>query len=285
MEFSILDVVTPLRMQAMEAMTLTATIGWRLGVIIASIGIILAVSLRIAGGGGGIIPMVVAWIVTTGLVLGAVSFWPAIMQECFNTATEISTAIGGSGIQLVDVIERGADQFNRLFQAAGAQLTLMDWQSFPVAVQLILVGVWLFAMHVVTAFIFAAAILEFWLVGAILPIVLPLALVQGLQSVGFGALVWVAGMTLRLVFIALVLASSTDLINEWTVPAMTEEPDVTLTITAAIAATVGAFLVWQASSWGRSVIQAASGASSIAGLTAQAISISGRAGRGARAGA
>ncbi|WGF91090.1 hypothetical protein [Marinivivus vitaminiproducens] len=260
-------------------MTLTSQIGWRLGVVIASVGVILAISLRIAGGGGGIAPMLVGWIITTGLVLGAVSFWPAIMQESFNTANEVSTLIGGSGVQMLDVLERGADQFSRTVRAAAAQMSLWP-QSWIVAGQMVVLGVWIFLMHIATSLVLAAAILEFWLVGALLPLILPLALITGMQGVGLGALIWAAGMTIRLVLIAMVLAATTDLVAETIIPAPTEEPDITLYYIAVVAATVGTFLVWQTASWGRNVIQASAGASSITALASQAISGGARTMRG-----
>lgn len=272
MDFSLLDIVTPLRMQAMEVMTLTAQIGWRLGVIISSAGIILAVSIRIAGGGGGIVPMVVTWIISTGLVLGAVSYWPAIMQESFSTASEVASMMGGSGIQTLDVLERGADQFNRLFRASAAQLSIMSPESWAVAVQMNVLGLWILLMHVATSLVLAGAILEFWIVGALLPLILPFALVSGMQTLGMGALVWAAGMTMRLILIAVVLSVTTDLIGQQIVPGPSEEPDVTRSVGATLAATVGAFLVWQAASWGRGVIQSAAGANSITALASQAVS-------------
>lgn len=272
MDFSFLDMMTPLIIEAKEAMTTTSLIAWRLGVVIASIGVIFGISVRIAGGGGGIIPAIVGWLITTGLVLGAISFWPAIMQESFNTASEVSGMIGGSGIQVMDVLERGANLASRVVDAARAQASLTDMGSWLTGMHMLGHAAWIWLMHFIASFAVAGAILEFWLVGAVLPLLLPFTMVMGMQGIGFAALIWTAGMTLRLVLIAMILAAATDMLAGYIIPGPNEEHFLVQYLASDAAAAFAAFLVWQTSVWGKSVIQAAAGADSIFGLAGQALS-------------
>jgi len=267
---AVLNIVEAMILTAQDIMVQMADVGWRLGATIATASLLFGLAIRVAAGGGGVVPAVVAWIITTGLVLGALSFWPLLMQESFNTANEVSALFGGGGITALDVIARGYGLFARVFEA-GVQGAIWNPVNYLMYFLMLIQALFILLIHTFLSLIVAASILQFWIGGAALPIIIPFALISGLQGLGFQAFVFVAAAVLRLIVISIIITVGQDAVLDIIVPDAGGVLTLIDLVAAGLAGLVVLYLAWQASSWATTIARGAAGGTGITGLVTTAV--------------
>ena len=265
----VLNVIAAMVLVAQDLLIITSEVAWRLAATIAGAALILAAAIRVAAGGGGIVPYVIQWIIGTGLVLGLLAFWPTIMVESFNTADEIARLFGADGITALDVIARGYAVFARV---VGSGITGSIWNALnPAYYSSIVIAFFILLVHVFLSLIMAAAILQFWIGGAALPILIPFVFVNGLSGLGFSVVVFVATSVVRLIVLSLILTIGQDTILDVLVPDADSLVTLLDLVTALLGALVILYLAWQASSWATTIARGSIGGTGITGLAVAAL--------------
>ena len=112
----VLNIVAQLVDLARAAMSVVSTAAVPFALTIAFAVFLFSLGIRLAQGAEGISGGVIEWIVHTGLIVGAVTFWPLVVEESYNTAQEVSVLISGHGISGLDIIQRGYDLFIRVVE-------------------------------------------------------------------------------------------------------------------------------------------------------------------------
>lgn len=280
-----LDIVGQLIAAAQAAMALIAEISLQFGATIAVIALLFGMAVRVAGGGEGATAGVVSWIIHAGLVLGAIQFWPEIMDASFQVADQIAMTIGGAGIGALDVLQRGFDVFSAVV-SNGISGSIWNPGNYAMYALIVFLALVLLAIHALLSLIVAASILQFWIGGAVMVLVIPFALVVGLQGVGFQALAFVIAAVVRMIVIAVIVAIGGDVFLDIVIP---DEGSV-LTLTDLGAAFLATFIVTgialMASTWASVIARAAPGSTGITGMlgTVGAAAVGGMGAAAARAG-
>lgn len=274
----VLNIVAELVNLAKTAMTAVSTAAVPFALTIAFAVFLFSLGIRLAQGAEGISGGVIEWIVQTGLIVGAVTFWPLVVEESYNTAQEVSVLISGHGISGLDIVQRGYDLFIRVVEhgVSGAVWNPLNWAPYLIMVVLALV---LFVVHILLSFIVAAAVLQFWIGAAAVGIVVPFALVRsGLGSIGYQAMAFIVSCVVRLIAISAIMAFGDELATSVMIPG--EGEALTLLEIAAADLTVGlvAFLAWKASSWASQIARASPGGTGVTALVSAAVLGAGRGG-------
>jgi hypothetical protein len=274
----VLNIVAQLVDLARAAMSVVSTAAVPFALTIAFAVFLFSLGIRLAQGAEGISGGVIEWIVHTGLIVGAVSFWPLVVEESYNTAQEVSVLISGHGISGLDIIQRGYDLFIRVVEhgVSGAVWNPLNWTPYLIMVVLAFV---LFLAHILLSFIVAAAVLQFWIGAVAVGIVVPFALVRsGLGSIGYQAMAFIVSCVVRLIAISAIMAFGDELATSVMIPGAGEA--VTLLDLAAADLTVGlvAFLAWKASSWASQIARASPGGTGVTALVSAAVMGAGRGG-------
>ncbi|MCU0894449.1 MAG: hypothetical protein MUD06_09010 [Rhodospirillales bacterium] len=274
----VLNIVAQLVDLAKAAMSVVSTAAVPFALTIAFAVFLFSLGIRLAQGAEGISGGVIEWIVHTGLVVGAVTFWPLVVEESYNTAQEVSVLISGHGISGLDIVQRGYDLFIRVVEhgVSGAVWNPLNWTPYLVMVVLAFV---LFLVHILLSFIVAAAVLQFWIGAAAVGIVVPFALVRsGLGSIGYQAMAFIIACVVRLIAISAIMAFGDELATSVMIP--DAGAPLTLLEIAAADLTVGlvAFLAWKASSWASQIARASPGGTGVTALVSAAVVGAGRGG-------
>ena len=273
----VLNIVAQLVDLAKAAMSVVSTAAVPFALTIAFAVFLFSLGIRLAQGAEGVSGGVIEWIVHTGLIVGAVTFWPLVVEESYNTAQEVSVLISGHGISGLDIIQRGYDLFIRVVEhGASGGIWSGNWIIYPLMV--VLAGV-LFLVHILLSFIVAAAILQFWIGAAAVGIVVPFALVRsGLGSIGYQAMAFIVSCVVRLIAISAIMAFGDELATSVMIP--DAGSPITLFQIAAAELTVGlvAFLAWRASSWASQIARASPGGTGVTALVSAAVVGAGRGG-------
>lgn len=274
----VLNIVAQLVDLARAAMSVVSTAAVPFALTIAFAVFLFSLGIRLAQGAEGVSGGVIEWIVHTGLIVGAVTFWPLVVEESYNTAQEVSVLISGHGISGLDIIHRGYDLFIRVVEhgVSGSIWNPGNWLLYPVVIVLALV---LFIVHILLSFIVAAAILQFWIGAAAVGIVVPFALVRsGLGSIGYQAMAFIVSCVVRLIAISAIMAFGDELATSVMIP--DAGAPITFLQLAAADLTVGlvAFLAWKASSWASQIARAAPGGTGVTALVSAAVVGAGRGG-------
>jgi TrbL/VirB6 plasmid conjugal transfer protein len=270
MDFGALDILSALIAQAQSFLDVVADVGLRLGSAIATIALLLGLSIRIAGGAQGTVGHVLSWIIQTGLILGALSFWPRIASESFATAEEIVRMTTGAELSALDVLERGFDWHARIWEHAMAGSIWIIVQSLFAAMSMGTAALLVLGAHIVVSLVLAASILQFWLGAAILPLAIPFFFVPGLQGIGGQAFAFMVAATLRLIFLGVIIGAIREVFLDIALPDFQETITVTDVFAAGLASVVAGYLAWVSSTWASVLTRGAVGSTSVTSILASA---------------
>jgi hypothetical protein len=270
MDFTALDILSTLIAEAQGFLQVVADVGWRLGAGIASITLLLGLSVRMAGGAQGTIGYVLGWIVQSGLVLGAISFWPLVADESFNTAEEIVQMTTGAELSALDVLERGFDWYARVWEHAMAGSVWNLLQSLLMALSLGAAAFLVLGAHVVVSLVLAASILQFWIGAAIMPLAIHFFFVPGLQGIGGQAFAFMIAATIRLIFLGVIIGAVREVFLDLALPDFQTTATITDVFAAGLASIVAGYLAWVSSTWASVLTRGSVGSTSVTSILASA---------------
>ena len=260
-----LDVVGELIRLAREGMVVVQDIAFRLGATIATISLLFALAVRIGGGASGAAAMILQWIISTGILVGgALTFWPVIMDRTMETAQAIAGAFGGP-ISAIDVIEKGYNIFARVIDN-GIQGSIWNPVNIVQYFLAISAGIGLMLLHAALSLIYASAVISFWVGGAILPILIPVAMISGPSGVGMGVFAFVIAAMVRIISLGVIIGVGGGMVENTIVPGPGEEQTLFDLGAAVLSMLVMVYLAFIASSWASAFARLASPTSSLTGL-------------------
>ena len=274
----VLNIVAQLVDLAKAAMSVVSTAAVPLALTIAFAVFLFSFGIRLAQGAEGVTGGVIEWIVHTGLIVGAITFWPLVVEESYNTAQEVSVLISGHGISGLDIIQRGYDLFIRVIEH-GVSGSIWVPKNFTLYITMVVLAFVLFVVHILLSFVVTAAILQFWIGSVAVGIVVPFALVRsGLGSIGYQAMAFIISCVVRLIAISAIMAFGDELATSVMIP--DAGAAITLLDLAAADLAVGlvAFLAWKASSWASQIARASPGGTGVTALVSAAVVGAGRGG-------
>lgn len=264
-----LSILGELIAAAQSAMAEISDVGLKLAATLGVISLTIALATVIAGGAGGVLGTIVSYIVIVGLVCAAVATWPAIMTASFETADQIASTIGAGGINAIDVIQRGFDVLARIVNN-GIQGSVWNPVNTVMYLFTISMGLGLLFWHFILSLSVALSILQFWIGGAVMPIIIPFALVGGLSGVGFGAFAFVIASVVRMIVIAVIVAIGGDVFLDMVIADAGEVLTFGDLGASFVSAGVVAYLAWKAGSWASSIARAAPGGTGVTGMLGMA---------------
>jgi hypothetical protein len=178
---------------------------------------------RAAAGSAMPIGAVIETILSCGLALGLLEFWPAFVDANLDQIGVIAGLVSTthSATDAFELISVGAALATRAFDAAGSALSYLFW---PVdAVVFTFAGISIFLAYLFASALIAVAYLECW---AAAVLVGPLIGLLGVVGFGTAALVPISFMissVFRLAALSMIASFGADLIATWALPAGDEE--------------------------------------------------------------
>jgi hypothetical protein len=271
-----LDVVTQILAAANAALPDVAALALRLAATIGTIVLLGGLAVRVATGSGNAVAYAVQMIIHVGLIAASIVALPAIIQATFDMADLIAELLGAGGIGALDVVARGFSLFARVVNA-GIQGSIFNPMNFVMYIAMVLLGFLMLAAHVIISWVVATRIIQLFLGGVALAIVVPFALVPGLSGIGYTTFAFFLSAMVGLIVVAAIVGFGGDVFLDLALPdggaAMSLEE------LGGAVLTVGlfAFLTFAASAMANAIARGASGgtgalgtlsAASAAGLSA-----------------
>jgi hypothetical protein len=237
----------------------------RLAATIGTITLLAGLAVRIATGSGNAVAYAVEKIIQVGLIATGIVSLPAILQAAFDTADIIAQLVGAGGIGALDVVARGFSLFARVVNA-GIQGSIFNPMNLVMYIAMVLLGFFMLVAHVVISWVVATRIIQLWLGGVALAIVVPFALVPGLSGIGFTTFAFFLSAMVGLIVVAAIVGFGGDVFLDLAIPdggaAMTLEELGGATLTVGLFA----FLTFAASAMANAIARGASGGTGAMGV-------------------
>jgi hypothetical protein len=196
-------------------------------------------------------------LITIGLAMAAITYWPDIISKSVEQVAELGGLADTNATSPFEVATAGVALATLAFDHAGAVLGYMS--GYVTAGFFALAGVGILVAYLVITGLSLMAWVEFWAAAVILAPLVALLPIMGFSSAGFVPFSFLLSSTIRIAAISLVATYGSGMISEYAIPGIDEAVTWLHGFIAFGLAAIMLMLAWGANSLIGGIVQGRSG--------------------------